>query len=62
MLRTLALEHRAGIAKQGFLPVGHLRGVELIAPGYLMNWLLLTQRLQRYFAFEFSGEFTSLFH
>ncbi|SVD37512.1 uncharacterized protein METZ01_LOCUS390366 [marine metagenome] len=31
MLRTLALEHGAGIAQQGFLPVRHLRGVELLA-------------------------------
>ena len=30
--------------------------------GYVVDRLLFAQRLQRYFTFEFSGEFTSFFH
>ena len=62
MFVTSALEHTAGVAQQGLLPFGDLRGVNLMPLGYLVDRLLFALRFQRYLALELSGKFTSLFH
>lgn len=52
VLRTRALEHADGIAQQRLLLFRYLRRVNLIPLRNLVDRLLLSQRLQRYLAYE----------
>jgi signal transduction histidine kinase len=61
-LGATTFENRTGMAQERLLPLGYLRGVNLVALRDLVQGLLLAQRFERYFAFKLGGESTAFLH